>query len=141
MRRRCKERYTERCPCQGLPDTQHFVKEHFRHFSTLGIDKGGIVTTLATHTLEVYLRHYHLRFKGEPLAVIQAFAILVYHGIAAIDNILRTFAKTASGIDISAHGACTLLGEEAMKIDMLANQFVRGAEVENDIGPGERKLC
>ena len=107
----------------------------------LRIDKGGIVTTLATHTFEVYLRHNHLRFKGEPLAVIQAFAILVYHGIAAIDNILRTFAKTASGIYISAHGACTLLGEEAMKIDMLANQFVRGAEVENDIGPGECKLC
>jgi hypothetical protein len=107
----------------------------------LRIDKGGIVATLATHTFVVYLRYNQLSIKGEPLTFLQAHSILVYHGIAAIDDILRTFAETASCIDISAHGACTLLGEEAMKIDMLANQFVRGAEVENDVGTGERKLC
>ena len=106
----------------------------------LGIDEGSIVTALATHAFVVNLRHNHLRLKREALAVLQAQTILVYHGIAAIDDILSALTKTTPCIDISAHGACTLLGEEILEIDMLADEFVGGAEIENDVGASEREL-
>ena len=67
-------------------------------------------------------------------------AILINHRIAAIDHILRRFAKATAGIDVPTDGAGTLLSQKRLQIVVLANDLVAGREVEDDVGTCHRQI-
>ena len=79
---------------------------------SLCIDKGCILTTLHTQFFHIHLTRLNLWLDREPGTLNEQTAILIDHRIAAIDRILRRFAKTTAGIYISADGSGTLLGQQ-----------------------------
>ena len=109
--------------------------------STLGIDKGTVVTAFAAHALIIDLRNNQLRFQRETGALTETLAVLIDDGIASIHYILCALAKAAAGINIAAHGTGTLLREQILKIFMLTYQLVGGAEVADDVSTCQSKEC
>ena len=99
----------------------------------LGIHVCGIGTTFRAQTFYIYLHGTHLVFHREPFALGKQFTILVNHRITTIHYILCTLAKTTTTIHISRNGTGTLLGNERLEVIVLANEFVAGREVEDNV--------
>ena len=108
--------------------------DHLRIGATLGIDKGGVLPALDTEFLHIDLHAADLRLEREAVALYEQLAILEDQCIAAIDDILRRLTETSTRIDVAADGARTLLSQERLQVGMLAQQFVAGREVEDDVG-------
>ena len=82
---------------------------HLRRSMTLCIDERGILTTLTTQSLHIYLSHLQLWLQGEPFSLSHQVTILENHGIATIHHILCALTKATTGIDVATNGAGTLL--------------------------------
>ena len=76
---------------------------------TLCIDERGVLPTLASQPLYVYLCHLKLWLQGEPFSLSHQVTILENHGIATIHYILCALTKATTGIDVATNGAGTLL--------------------------------
>ena len=99
----------------------------------LGIDKRGVLTTLYTQLLNIYLALLDLGREAETITFYKEMSILEDHGVATIDEILCGFTEAAAGIDIATDSAGTLLGQQRFEVGMLTYQFVTGREVEDDV--------
>ena len=107
---------------------------------TLGIDERSVLATLYAQLLNIDLALLDLGRETETIALNQQMSILENHSITAIDEILCGFAETAAGIDITADGAGTLLSQQGLEVSMLANEFVAGREVEDDVCTREGEI-
>ena len=112
----------------------------FAYHSALGIDIGGVASALCPQAFNIYLSYLHLWCHRKARPALQQMAVLKYQCIAAIDYILGAFAKAGTRIDISSDGACALLSQQLAEIIVLANQFVAGRKIEDDIGTCQRKV-
>ena len=108
--------------------------------AALGIDKGGVVASVAAQPLHVDLCCLHLTLGGEALSLGQQFAVFVDQGVAAIDHILRALAVARAAVDISGNGAGTLLGQQGLEVGMLADELVARREVAHNLGPAQREV-
>ena len=102
--------------------------------TSLGIDECGVLTTLRTEFLDIYLTYLYLRLERETLTLGKDLSILEDHSIATIYHILGRLSETTAGIYISANGTSTLLGQQTTQIVMLANKLIAGREIEYDVG-------
>ena len=78
----------------------------------LGIDKRGVLTTLYTQLLNIYLALLDLGREAETITFYKEMSILEDHGVATIDEILCGFTEAAAGIDIATNRAGTLLSQQ-----------------------------
>ncbi len=75
--------------------------------------------------------------EHEPFAFSQQRTVLINQRAARIDDILRALAKTATAVDIARGRSGALLGHQAPQVVVLANEFVAGGQVEDEVGAGQ----
>ena len=106
----------------------------------LGIDEGGVLTTLRTELLYVYLPDLYLWLEIEALTLGKDSSVLKDHRITTIYHILCRLSETTAGIYISANGTCTLLSQQATQIVVLADKLIAGREIKDDVGTGKGEI-
>ena len=102
--------------------------------------EGGVVLPLGTQPLHVDLLDAQLWLHGEAGGLRQQLPVFKDERIAAIDDILRRLAEAATAIDVAAHHAGALLGQQGEQIVVLAYQLVGGREVQDDVGTGQGQV-
>ena len=75
----------------------------------LGVNVGAIGAPFGTKFKDVYLGYDDLRLEIKTLVLGKEFPVFVNQGVAAINHVLRTFAKAASAVHVACHCAGTLL--------------------------------
>ena len=109
--------------------TQCFLADILSHAG----GKCGIYTTFTTNEVHIYLANYQLWLHFKAFAPSQQLAVFINEGIAWINYIGRRFAESTGTINIAWHATSTLLTEQLTKVVVLANAFVSGREVTNNI--------
>ncbi len=99
----------------------------------LGIDESAVVSTLTAQSVNINLRCYHLFIKRKALSFFQKDSILVNQSISSINNILSTFTKTTTAINITCHSPGTLLRQQTLKIVMLTYQFITSRQIKDQV--------
>ena len=106
----------------------------------LGVDERRIGVALCTQALHVNLGSLQLWLEREAFTLDKQSAILENHGVATIHHILCRFAKATRGIDVATHGACTLLSHQRTQVVVLADEFIAGREVQDDVRTSHRQI-
>ena len=120
-----------------LPIARGRGMHHAGMMARLGCREGGVHAALGAQALDVHLTDNQLGLILEATALTYQMTVLIDIGIAAIHHVLGTLSVAATAVDITTHQPGTLLGEQRAEIMVLADEVIRGGEIEDEVGTSQ----
>ena len=113
-------------------------------FGPVSEDPGVLAETRKTHpvldeAVQVDVGKDHLRLLCESLRFGKQRAVLIGHGLAVPGQVRRRLAGTRRRIEVSRNASCRLVGRQAVAVFGFADGDVRGREVGEHRGTGQRR--
>ena len=103
-------------------------------------DESGVAQTIRLQSLHVNIGDGELFFERETFRRSQQTTVFSEDGSAGKDEVGTALSETRARIDVGTHIRGRLLLHQLTAVSLLANQFITGREVEDDLRTRQTEL-